>query len=316
MAHLDPPISRTVARQAAQWLMRLHGQPPGAAQQHACAQWRAAHPDHERAWQRVQQVQQQLGGLPPALAMGTLNRERRQALKTLLVLGATLPAGYLGYRFGAAQGWAADYRTAVGERQQVILADGSVVNLNTDSAIDVRFDATQRLIQLLRGEIFIISGADRASAHHRPLRVASADGVMEPLGTRFNVRQFDTGTQVTVLEGRVMATPRRAHFQIVEAGQQVRFDRQGFGPLQAAQAQLSLWTKGQLVADDLPLADFVRELGRYRPGVLRCDPSVADLRISGAFQLDNSDAILAALPTTLAVRVSYRTRYWVTVGKA
>jgi len=316
MANPDLPISRAVARQAAEWLMRLHMQPLGSAEQHACTQWRAAHPDHERAWQRVQHIQQQLGGLPPALAMGTLNRERRQALKTLLTLAVTLPVGYLGYRYGAAQGWATDYRTGVGERQQVTLADGSVVTLNTDSAIDVRFDPTQRLIQLIRGEIFIVSGADRGASHHRPLRVTSADGMMEPLGTRFNVRQFDTSTQLVVLEGRVMATPRHADFQIVEAGQQVRFDLLGFGPLQAAQAQLSLWTKGQLVADDLPLADFARELGRYRLGVLRCDPSVADLRISGVFQLDNSDAILAALSTTLPVRVSYRTRYWVTIGRS
>jgi transmembrane sensor len=297
-------------------MMRLHGLPPGSAQQHACSQWRAAHPDHERAWQRVQRVQQQLGALPPALAMGTLNRERRQALKTLLVLAVTLPVGYLGYRYGAAQGWAADYRTGVGERQQVTLADGSVVSLNTDSAIDVRFDATQRLIQLVRGEIFIVSGTDRSASQHRPLRVASADGVMEPLGTQFNVRQFDTGTQLAVLEGRVMATPQHADFQIVEAGQMVRFDRHGFGPLQPAPAQLSGWTRGRLVADDLPLADFARELGRYRIGVLRCDPSVAALRISGGFQLDNSDAILAALPTTLPVRVSFRTRYWVTIDRA
>jgi transmembrane sensor len=307
------PISRDVARQAAQWLVLMHDQPLSVAQQQACARWRATDPEHERAWQRVQQVQQQLGGLPPALAMGTLNRERRQALKTLLVLAATAPAGYLGYRLGAEQGWMADYRTVTGERRQLTLADGSVVDLNTDSAIDVRFDAGQRLIRLVRGEILISTGVDAAQ---RPLRVASEQGLMEPLGTRFSVRQLDGITQLAVLQGRVRATPMQKAPQVVEAGQQVSFSAGAFGPVRSASELATRWTQGELVAENLPLRDFLEELTRYRPGRLHCDDNVSALRISGGFQLDNSDAILAALPTTLPVTVSYRTRYWVTVSKA
>jgi len=309
----QPSISRDVARQAAHWLVLMHDQPLSAAQQLACTRWRAADPEHERAWQRVQHVQQQLGGLPPALAMGTLNRERRQALQALLVLGAMAPASYLGYRFGTGQGWMADYRTVIGERRQLTLADGSVVDLNTDSAIDVRFDAGQRLIRLVRGEILIRSGVD---ATGRPLRVASEQGIMEPLGTRFSVRQLDGVTHLAVLEGRVRATPENATPQIIEAGKQVSFSAAAFGPLRTASEQDTGWTQGMLVAENLPLRDFLHELTRYRPGRLHCDESAAALRISGGFQLDNSDAILAALPTTLPVTVSYRTRYWVTVSKA
>ncbi|MFJ4144021.1 FecR domain-containing protein [Pseudomonas sp. NPDC089734] len=308
-----PPISREVARQAAHWLVLMHDQPVSAAQQQACARWRNSDPEHERAWQRVQHVQQQLGGLPPSMAMGTLNRERRQAMKRMLALAAVLPAGYLSYRFGAGQGWMADYRTSVGERRQLTLADGSVVDLNTDSAIDVRFDANQRFIRLVRGEILINTGTDAA---RRPLRVASEQGVMEPLGTRFSVRQLDGITQLAVLQGRVQATPAHAAPQVIEAGEQRYFSADAFGPLRPANELATRWTQGQLVAENLPLRDFLQELGRYRPGRLHCDESASALRISGGFQLDNSDAILAALPTTLPVTVSYRTRYWVTVSKA
>ncbi|MEN1832593.1 FecR domain-containing protein [Pseudomonas lijiangensis] len=304
------PISRDVARQAAHWLVLMHEQSLSPAQQQACARWRAADPEHERAWQRVQHVQQQLGGLPPSIAMGTLNRERRQVLKTLLVLAAIAPAGYLGYRFGSEQGWMADYRTRTGERQQLTLADGSVVDLNTDSAIDVRFDAGQRLIRLVRGEILIRTGVDV-----RPLRVASAQGLMEPLGTRFSVRQLSGTTQLAVLQGRVRATPEQAASQVVEAGEQLSFSADAFGPLRPASELATRWTQGELVAENMPLGDFLQELTRYRPGRLHCDESASALRISGGFQLDNSDAILAALPTTLPVTVSYRTRYWVTVSK-
>ncbi|MBD1554585.1 FecR domain-containing protein [Pseudomonas typographi] len=307
------PISRDVARQAAHWLVLMHEQPLSAAQQQACARWRATNPEHERAWQRVQHVQHQLGSLPSAMAMGTLNRERRQALKTLLVLAAMAPAGYFSYRFGAGQGWMGDYRTGVGDRQQLTLTDGSVVDLNTDSAVDVRFDAGQRLIRLVRGELLISTGIDPAG---RPLRVASEQGIMEPLGTRFSVRQFSGITQLAVLQGRVRATPAQAAPKVVEAGEQVQFSREAFGPLRPASELSTRWTQGQLVAENMRLSDFLQELSRYRPGRLHGDESVSDVRISGGFQLDNSDAILAALPMTLPVKVEYRTRYWVTVSKA
>ncbi|KAF1072990.1 MAG: Protein FecR [Pseudomonas citronellolis] len=309
----NAPITPEVARQAARWLMLLHEGRLDEAQRQACAHWRAAAPEHERAWQRVEQVQARLGVLPPALAMATLNRERRQALKKLLVLAALLPAGYLGYRQAPWPVWTADYRTAIGERRTLTLADGSRVELNTDSAIDVQFSAGQRLIRLLRGEILVDSGADSASPVHRPLRVASAQGLMQALGTRFDVRQFDGTTLLGVVEGTVRVTPRQGPEQLVEAGQTLRFGAGELGPLQALRADSLQWTQGQLVADDLPLGDFLRELGRYRAGWLRCDDNAARLRISGGFQLDNTDAILAALPATLPVQVVYRSRYWVSI---
>lgn len=68
-----------------------------------------------------------------------------------------------------------------------------------------------------------------------------------------------------------------------------------------------------LYAEEMRLADVLSEIGRYRSGVLRCDPAVADLRVSGAFQLEDTDRVLAVLAQTLPVRLDARTRYWVTV---
>ncbi len=64
------------------------------------------------------------------------------------------------------------------------------------------------------------------------------------------------------------------------------------------------------------LADFLKELARYRAGLLRCDPAVADLRISGGFQVDDADAVLLAVSRSLPVRVVSRSRYWVSVAPA
>lgn len=308
-----PPtrISPDVARQAAHWYMLMLDEAMSAAQRDACARWRAAAPEHEQAWQKAQRVQARLGLLPQRLAMGTLGRERRQVVKQLLVLAIVSPLGYVGYRKLAPN---AAFATHVGQQKQLTLEDGSLLNLNTDTVIDVAFDDQQRLIYLRRGEILVNSGPDADSPHHRPLRIASAQGVMEAVGTRFDVRQRKDSTQLSVLQGAVRVMPLQGARQTLVAGQQLTFDAQGKGAVVKAHEEDSLWTRGQLVVDEMPLRTFLAELGRYRSGWLRCQDAVAHVRISGAFRLENTDAILAALPATLPVSIDYRTRYWVTVN--
>ncbi|MNR53138.1 fec operon regulator FecR [compost metagenome] len=73
------------------------------------------------------------------------------------------------------------------------------------------------------------------------------------------------------------------------------------------------WLQGVLYADGMRLADFLAELSRYRPGVIRCAPEVAGLRISGGFQLADTDYVLAMVQEILPVDVTLRTRWWVMV---
>lgn len=63
----------------------------------------------------------------------------------------------------------------------------------------------------------------------------------------------------------------------------------------------------------MPLGQFLDELGRHRRGVLRCDPAVAELPLTGVFPLADTDRVLAALQQSLPVEVYGVTRYWVTV---
>jgi transmembrane sensor len=310
MASSLPRISPEVARQAAHWHVLMLDEGVSPAQRDACTRWRAAAPEHERAWQKAARVRAQLGLLPPRLAMGTLDRERRQAMKQLLALAIVAPLGYLGYRQLLPQ---AAYATAVGQHRQFTLADGTVLDLNTDTALYVNFEERQRLITLRHGEILVDSGPDAASPRQRPLRIASDQGLMEALGTRFLVRQYEGSTQLSVLQGAVQVMPIEGPWRTIAAGQQLVFDAQGKGHEGLTREQDSLWTHGQLMVEEMPLGQFLSELGRYRSGWLRCQPQATHLRISGTFQLDNTDAILAALPATLPVSVDYRTRYWVTV---
>lgn len=311
-------IAPDVARAAAHWLTLMHSGEASAQDKIDCDHWRAADPEHERAWRRAETLQHQLGLLPTELGMAALNRrgeERRKVLKILSLLIAAPTAAYL---LHSQPRWTSDYHTATGERKQVTLADGTRLALNTDSLVDIRFSAEQRLIRLRQGEILVDSGTDPdySARHHRPLRVITAQGHLEALGTRFSVKSLerDIITHLSVFEGAVRITPANGDTLVVQGGQQARFSRAAISPLAIADERESSWTNGLLLADDMRFGDFIAELARYRNGVLRCDERAAELRINGAFRLDNTDAIIRALPATLPVEVSYLTRYWVSIS--
>jgi transmembrane sensor len=121
-----------------------------------------------------------------------------------------------------------------------------------------------------------------------------------------------------VLESAVEITSGDAPGQseVLHAGERTTFTRQAIDAAQPASGQDSAWTRGQIVADNMRLADFLAELARYRPGIVRCEGNVANLRVSGVFPLNDPDRILAILPKVLPVQVRLRTRYWVTVEAA
>ncbi|CAB3705786.1 Protein FecR [Achromobacter kerstersii] len=313
-----PAVERNVARVAARWLLRLSSGRATDADVHACDQWRASKAEHETAWQRAQRVNERFGLIPTALGMATLNRpeltQRRAALKALVALVVAGPVGWAAWRADPLN-WTADYRSAAGERRDVMLADGSSLHLNTGSAVDVAFDATTRLVRLRSGEIAVHAVAE-ASLHPRPFVVRTSLGDIEAPPSRFCVRQMGGQCHVSVQEGQVRlasgAHPGR--MLSLSAGEQGSLTEAGVSDAAPADPHASDWMRGVLYANQLRLDAFASELGRYRPGVLRCDPEIAHLRISGAFQLSDTDAVLAALPATLPVQVRTRTPYWVTIG--
>lgn len=310
-----PPVERKVAREAARWLLRLSSDRATDADIHACEAWRASKAEHEHAWQRAQRVNQRFGLIPSALGMATLNRPesggRRRALKTLAALIVAGPAGWAAWRASPLE-WTADYRSATGEQRQVALADGSSLRLNTASAVDVLFDAELRLVRLRAGEIAVHAVAE-AGAHPRPFVVRTRQGDVEAQASRFCVRQDGDACRVSVQEGRVSLRSGGAVVALA-AGEQALLTADSPPRAEPADPHAADWARGVLHANAWRLDAFAAELGRYRAGILRCDPAVAGLRISGAFQLQDTDAVLAALPSTLPVRVRYRSAYWVTIA--
>lgn len=310
-------IPPTVAKRAVEWLVRLQSEPLVEETREEWARWRAAHPDHERAWQRIETVNGKLRGIASpvqsALAHATLapvaspgRREAVKALAALIFVGGAVMALEVHTPW---RRWSADHRTAKGERRTLTLSDGSALTLNTDSAVDIRFDAAARRVALLSGEI-LVATASAAGPAAPPFVVETAQGIALPLGTRFSVRQLDDSTAVSVFEGAVEIRPQRAASLRLAAGEQAQFTAQTAGRPNPVSVDDVAWADGFLIARGMRLDDFIAELDRYSASALECAPAVAQLRVSGSYPLQDIDALLDTLVVTLKLRRIDVTRFW------
>jgi transmembrane sensor len=300
---------------AARWYVDLRTEAPDAAIREAHRRWLECDPRHVQAWERLNRLQDKLGQVAPGIARPTLTSaraKRRDVLKVLSIVLAAGGAGSLAWNTTPLPTLMADQRTATGERRRVLLDDGSLVRLNTATAVDIRYSASLREIHLLSGEIQIETASDQQA---RPFIVHTPSGSIRALGTRFVVRYDAQRTRVSVQEHavEVRSANNLGPAVRVDAGQQLDFDSNDTGTAQRSSPQIDAWTRDMLVIDDWRLEDFITELQRYRPGHLGCAPAVADLRISGAFHLGSSDAILDNLTSTLPVRLRRFSRYWTRV---
>ena len=304
-------MNRDVARAAAQWLALLESGAATERDHAALQQWRDSHPQHEQTWQKAQSLRQRFSDLPHALAMASLDRPqlaRRAILKRALGVAALVPTAWLISRQLPIEAWRADLHTAIGERKRLPLIDGSSsLQLNTATAVDV--DRAHRRITLVEGELALsVPGSALIAVNTRY-------GEVQVRQAEVCVRQLSTGCRVSVLKGAVQVRDVTGQLATLSNGQQALLKPQGLGERVPFDAQQLDWRDGVLTAQNQALGDFLRELERYRPGVLRWDPSLETLRVTGSFRLDDTDRILSLLAQTLGFEVRARTRYWVTLSR-
>lgn len=297
--------------EAAEWFVLLASGDVSEEDRQRWLDWRAADPVHEYAWQRAHAASERFATIPRSgvrAALSALAQKSRLPRKIFapLVLLATI--GVAGWQVYLASDLSADAVAAVGEQREIQLPDGSRLVLDTNSAIDIEFSPTERLIRLRRGRL-MIETAHAPADRNRPLRVAVGEARVTALGTRFTVEQSEQAARVVVLEARVRidAGDSLDDGHIVAAGQTARFTRDGFEQSTSSLSDGS-WSRGVYVANDIGLCDFLAEISRYRVGAITCDASVAPLHISGAFPLRDTDRVLAALGDTLPIEIKKENR--------
>lgn len=313
---------KEILRSAAIWYSVLCSDDVTERQKLDHGAWLNADPAHGLAWQQVEKLREQLQSVPGSPSIHALqikqrqDHSRRTVLRGFALLATAAAFGGVAWQQAPVSTWTASHRTGRGDRREYILADGTQLILNTATTLDVLEVAGARLIRLYEGEIYIRTG--KSAPPGRPtakaLQVHTEQGVVLPLGTVFTVRCREDLTEVAVIEDQIELMPLSGggYGRRVVAGEQARMSSREVS-VAADDVLADSWTRGLLVAVDWPLSRLVAELGRYRSGVLRCDPAVAGLRVSGAFPVDDTERALQAITNALPVRVDSLTRYWVTI---
>lgn len=302
----------TVRDDAARWFVRLQEPAVSADEQQRFDAWLNQHPQHRDEFQLLQGLWTAADLLPaPRLKALAENqparRERRPLLRYAVAASVLAVALGLGLFSGLNHpgSYSAEFSTVLGERKHVALPDGSVIDLNSRSRLQVHYEKDRRLIELSEGEAMFSVEHDSS----RPFVVEAGSGKITVTGTRFDVRRDVTQTRVAVEQGTVKVQGHDApdnEFINLTAGLGTHVDAQGKVAAAYAvnPAELTAWRGGKLVFNNARLSEVAAEVSRYREQPLTVsNPGVANLRLTSVFKSDNTDALLKALPNILPVAI-------------
>lgn len=311
---LNGPLQKAdqrALREAADWFAQFQAGDAGPEQQRQWRLWLEREDANARAWAWMERVSNTMSSLQEPAASNILiqSRARRRVMgktvASVLALGAGSAATI---SLLPVRAWAATYYAGVGPGQRILLQDGSLLWLDTDSAANVDFTESLRTVELVRGRLFIQTAPDPAPLARR-FEVVTPEGRLIPSGTRFAVRLAGSSTALAVFEGSVASHPRRAgpdDVLVVPAGMATRMSAASCSALRPASRAMQTWIDNVLLAEHIPLGEFIQELARYRHGWITCAPEVADLILFGSYPLDDIDASLSAIARTLPVQVEKR----------
>ncbi|TNM63023.1 FecR family protein [Aliirhizobium smilacinae] len=293
--------------QAIDWMLRLQENPDDVVLTQRFQHWLGEDPNRAVVYERACRAMGDASHLLTSdldftrnAAHKPLLRRRNVVAGLLLVLGGSIA-------FALADGpmrLRADVITGTGQQQSVTLADGSIVEMNAESAIAIHLSQSQRRISLLRGEAFFQVAADPT----RPFVVEAGAGTTTALGTAFDINLTQQGTKVVVTEHAVMVAPEdgdRAHR--LQEGEQISYDLDGH-LYTAAAADIdtaTAWRQGRIIFDNSPLSSVVEQIDRYIPGrIVIAQSYLADRRISGSLDLARPDTALDAFANAIGIRIT------------
>lgn len=343
------PISRDEERleAASRWVVRLD-EGLSRADEAGLKNWLAEHPANSaelvevaQAWDKLDCLSRLADLFPIEQSVahaGPANRSRRRPAATWLAAAASALAVIAAAWLLTPQWHSGEqsreqptahmegaYETAIGEHRTVMLADGTAVTLNTDSRISIAYSGSERLLELLRGEIHVQVVPDPA----RPFSVIAGDRVVQAVGTAFTV-ELTAGRELelVVTEGKVTVGARQprggaaptqaaidsnlpapARTKTVSAGQEliVRAAEEIVVPVSPENMEVKLaWRDGRLIFRDEPLERAIAEIERYTTvDFVFVDEKLKDQSISGRYKTGDVESLLLALRANFGITYEY-----------
>jgi transmembrane sensor len=316
------PVDPTLEEQAALWAARLDGSVLSADDRLALDRWLAADAGHRALLSQYCQFSADLEQQMPLIAgIKEQSAETQTTPKTAqpepwlrrpLMVGAMLTAAAaVAVVFWGLQPRQqfANIATPVAQRQTLTLADGTRVELNAQTSLQVEIDGKGRRVRLASGEAFFAVHKDPA----RPFIVETPAGSVRVTGTKFDVRSETAGAfEVTVIEGSVQARPGGSDLTqpaplALTAGDQISSGPNGTERHQLSAADLDdalAWRHGQIVFKGTPLREVLARFARYHGRGITATPDAAELSVGARFSLDDLDGFFDGLEAALPVKVT------------
>jgi transmembrane sensor len=309
MSEFDSTAS--VTEQASYWWLLLSEGAPSAAENRAFAEWVVRSPERVEAflhaarltsalrsgdlrWPRTSAADLICTARTPHGEIARLPSARRTVPRKRPALLAAVVAGAVvtGLCFIFYQR-AQRFETAIGEQRSVLLADGSLVTLNTSSSIEVRMERNLRTVQLLSGEALFEVARDTV----RPFDVVAGRTTVRAVGTRFDVDRRRGTTTVIVVEGKVLVSDTGANGLPLTAGEQMTLGAHAKHlPVRADTTNAVAWTQRKLIFAHRQLADVAAEFNRYnRQSIEIRGAQLRNQEISGVFQANDPASFLTFL---------------------
>lgn len=309
--------AQDIEKQAAAWLARQDAAALAEAEQAEFESWLAADDRHLGAYLRLRAVWarlDRLGALRPAAAEAVISRPspRRhwRPAAAAAVLAVTLAGGgYYAWQRPAAP---KTYDTAIGEVRRLAMEDGSVVEMDTDSEVDVAYSAHSRDIWLAHGE----GNFTVAKNKNRPFIVHAGDTTVTAVGTAFSVDATHPGQlRVAVSEGTVAVRRGKSEPSYVTAlqvltvptGEQQKEAAPQLAVTTAEQLDKHLaWRKGMLVFSGESLSEAAAQFNRYNRRQISVTPraAAAAQRVGGVFQTRDVEGFAHATAASFGLVVS------------
>ena len=345
----DRKIAATAANDAGTWDARLRAPDCTDEDRARFAEWRDADPENGLAFERLQAIvatlrhergRADLRSVRDEALRAVDHRRRRVWLATaaavVLGIGASIvfwrspsqswvtePLATLVTRLSGAQ----SYATSTGQRSTFVLDDGSSIELNARSRIEVRYSDIRRDVTLAAGQaLFNVTKDTR-----RPFIVQAGDRQVFAVGTQFDVRLDATSVQVTLLEGKVRVEesarglPAAHEIELVPGQQlvaklskvaraeptvQPAANNDGAGADVVRDidvAKVTGWREGRIFFDDLSLSDAVTEMNRHSAVRISVEsPSLAGLRVNGMFKAGEQESFVSALQEYFPIEAERR----------
>lgn len=301
--------------QALFWFARMQSGDTTDLDRAGHAAWLAADPENRREYVKLGQLWCDLDAVRGTRQAASMPIAAAGVSRRMLLTGgvaASLGAGWLALN-GLPDFLQSDEYTGIGVMRRATLDDGSVVDLDADTAFAHEFDGDTRNLHLQRGRARFTVAADP-----RPFRIRAESGVITAYDSRFSIHLWDGNASVAVEEHAVTINAgARDEVRLLQS-QRLSFGADAMGVVEPSDPEVeTAWLRGKLIFEDRPLRQVLADVNRYRSGRIHVTSDrLLDMRVSGIFDISNPDGVLTAIENTLPVRSTHVTRYLVVLRPA